>query len=182
MQLPHAIKTTKASARVSRRAAMEIGGNKRVETDAALANKVSEGPKAALAGSHFQTFEELTHASGMLASRPPAIPGNSGNINYTVQPFQQLSWYPRYQELPVQVPCLIWTDILEFPAQLLPHAQKKLHCEIGSMDVYRNNCLTFQVVPSVSGGLWSNAAPDWPAAKPAAETICWRTQRGEVGV
>jgi prolyl 4-hydroxylase len=48
-----------------------------------------------LAGKNFTSFEELLEASGMLAGRPPLVPGATGHPFYTMQPMQLLSWYPR---------------------------------------------------------------------------------------
>ena len=41
-----------------------------------------------------RTFDEALAASKLL--QPPVSPGDTGNHFYTTQPFQLLSWYPRY--------------------------------------------------------------------------------------
>lgn len=40
-------------------------------------------------------FEAAFAATQVPKLRPPLAPGDGGSINYTVQPFQVLSWYPR---------------------------------------------------------------------------------------
>ena len=71
--------------------AVDTDGGDKEGLDQAAASKGQQ--TAPLLTAH--TFDEALAASKLLM--PPVAPGETGNEFYTTQPFQLLSWYPRYE-------------------------------------------------------------------------------------
>ena len=93
-QLPKVIHTGKTSLR---RSAMEIQkqqADQQQQPDS-QADKQRAADSVAKPAA-FRTFEEAITASGLLESKPPVQPGETGTSAYLVQPTQLLSWYPRH--------------------------------------------------------------------------------------